>query len=109
MNFSNGLCHFCKTHVEDIRHLFYNCPISHDIVRQIEGKLNTVLNEYDKTLELGTHHIILGYTDGTKISRSFIIFCILVLKWELWKIRNNVKFENRRYIANESVKLIIQK
>ena len=45
MNFSNGLCHFCKAHVEDIGHLFYNNPISHDIVRQIEGKLNTVLNE----------------------------------------------------------------
>ena len=109
MNFSNGLSHFCKAHVEDIRHLFYNCSISHDIVRQIEGKLNTVLNEYDETLELDTHHIILGYTDGTKISRSFINFCILVLKWELWKIRNKVKFENRRYTANESVKLIIQK
>lgn len=34
---------------------------------------------------------------------------MLVLKWELWKIRNNVKFENRRYTANESVKLITQK
>ena len=76
-------------------------------VNENEGKLNTVLNEYDETLELDTHHIILGYKDGTKISRSFINFCILVLKWELWKIRNNVKFENRRYTANESVKLII--
>ena len=31
------------------------------------------------------------------------------MKWEIWKFRNNVKFNNRNYAVNEISKLILQK
>ena len=36
-------------------------------------------NEY----VLDTHHVILGYTNGNEVFRSFVNFCLLVIKWEL--------------------------
>ena len=38
MNFSNGLCHFCKTEIEDIKIFFYTCGISHEIIKKIKRK-----------------------------------------------------------------------
>ena len=56
-------------------------------------------------LNLDSHQVILGYTDGSKELKSFVNFCLSVTKWELWKIRNIIKFENQRYTENS--KLII--
>ena len=108
MNLSNGLCHFCKRDIEDIRHLFYTCPITYAVVRQFQVKINTVLNG-NEILELDSHHVILGFTDGNELNRCFVNFCLIPLKWEIWKIRNNIKFDNRRYTINEISVLIIQK
>ena len=68
---------FCKNDIKDIIHLFYTCPISHNIVKQIEGKLNIVLNDYGENLELCTHHVIFGYTDGTKHLEALLTFVYL--------------------------------
>ena len=46
---------FCKNDIRDIIHTFYTCPISHNIVKQIEGELSIVLNDYGENLELCTH------------------------------------------------------
>ena len=95
--------------IEDVRHLFFTCPFSHEIIKTVEEKVIMALDEYGQSLELDTHHVILGYTNGNKVLRSFVNFCLLVMKWELWKTRNNIKFENRRYTVNEIVRSIIQK
>ena len=110
MNLSNGLCHFCKRDTEDIKHLFYTCPITYAVVRHIQEKVNTVLNANDsQILDLNSHHVILGYVDGDELKRNFVNSCLILLKWELWKIRNNIKFENRRYTINDISGFIMQK
>ena len=68
MNLFNGLCHFCKRDTEDIKHLFYVCPITYAVVRHMQEKVNTVLNANDsQILELNSHHVILGYVDGDEL------------------------------------------
>ena len=110
MNLSNGLCNFCKSETEDIRHLFFACPITHAVFRNIQDKINIVLNEmYSKTLLLECHHVILGYIDGPKKLQGFVNFCLVLMKWEIWKFRNNVKFNNRNFAVNEISKQILQK
>ena len=110
MNLSNGLCNFCKAETEDIRHLFYACPITNAVIRNVQEKINIVLNElYSQNLLLENYHVILGYLDGPKKLRCFVNFCLVLMKWEIWKFRNYVKFENRRYTVNEISKLILQK
>ena len=73
MNFSNGLCHFCKTEVEDTRHIFYTCPISFEVVKQVQEKIKMVLVDAGgQNLNLDSHQVILGYKDGSK---ELNIFC----------------------------------
>ena len=83
---------------------------SFEAVKQVQEKINIVLVEAGgQNVNLDSHQVILGYTDGSKELKSFVNFCLAVTKWELWKIRNIIKFENQRYTANEISKLIIQK
>ena len=93
-------------------HLFCTCPNSLRVVKQVQGKINLVLNEIGGQ---NRHHVILAYTDlfpilvlragvgflipsvpnlcipftFNKELRSCFNFCLLVvMKWDLWKIRN---------------------
>ena len=38
MNMSTGLCHFCKTNTETIKHLFYVCSLINRVIHKLKIK-----------------------------------------------------------------------
>ena len=91
MNFSVVFCDFCKIEIEDIRHLFCTCPISLEIVKVFQDKINRILNNCSNhDVILDTHHVILGYTNSNRVLRNSVNFSLQIMKWELWKIRNKI-------------------
>ena len=61
MNMCNGHCHLCKRDIEDIRHLFFLCPVSYEIVKMFEGKINSILDkQLQITMWLESQDVIIG-------------------------------------------------
>ena len=59
-----------------------------------EGKINSVLNkQLQITIWLDSQDVIIGFIHESKTIRIFINFIFHMLKWELWKIRNKIKFD----------------
>ena len=106
MNFSNGLCHFCRNETEDVRHLFALCSVSREVLELLQNKINSIIIRYfacNVTLE--PHDMIIGYLHENKIVKTFVNFILHITKWELWKIR----YENQRFTENEIADIIILK
>ena len=96
MNMSDdGFCHFCKSNLETIAHLFDYCRRTNWIVNQLEQKINRVLeNDSRLAIKIAPYHFILGFTHENSIVRVFVNLIIILVKWEMWKIRNKIKFDN---------------
>ena len=110
MNLSDGLCHFCRLETEDVRHLFALCSVSKEISRRLQNKMNVILNMYfNCNISLQSHEIIIGYLHTNKIIRIFVNFVLHILKWELWKIRNVIKHENRAFTPEQIFNSIVLK
>ena len=110
MNFSDGLCHFCRLETEDVRHLFALCPFSKGINDVLQDKMNEIITRhFNCNIALQSHDIILGHLHANKIIRMFINFVLHIAKWELWKIRNSVKHENQTFTVNRAFELIVRK
>ena len=101
---SNGRCHFCKTCIETNQHLFFQCPTVKEIVAILETKLNEILTDHrqDLNLPFTETQFMFGYTTelNNKRLKHFINFCIYSTKWSLWKMRNDIKF-NQKIISVE--------
>ena len=93
---SNGLCHFCKANIETLTHLFYDCAIIHSIIHEKESKINRML-EADLQLKINllSAHLVLGYLHENSHIRKCVNYIIILMKWEIWKLRNKVKYDNR--------------
>ena len=110
MNMSTGLCHFCKTNTETIKHLFYECSIINRVIHKIENKINCILeNDLHLKISLLSTHLVLGLLHENSLVRKFVNFIIILSKWEIWKLRNNVKFNNKHYSFQQITDSIIQK
>ena len=95
MNMSDdGFCHFCKSNLETVAHLFYYCRRTNWIVNQLEQKLNRALeNDSRLAIKIAPYHFILGFTHENSIVRVFVNFIIILVKREMWKIINKIKFD----------------
>lgn len=110
MNFSDGLCHFCKRETEDIKHLFATCRTSQSVIDSFENTINGILNSKSyPNIALESHHVILGYMHENKSLRIFVNFILHILKWEIWKIRNKIKHENQTYTVTDICGIILKK
>ena len=96
MNMSDdGLCHFCKSNIETLAHLFFYCRRTNWILQELELKINHVLEDDSKpAIKIVPYHFILGFTHENSTIRVFVNFIIVLAKWEIWKIRNTIKFDN---------------
>lgn len=75
-----------------------------------EGIINNILNEqFQITILLESQDVIIGFIHESKNIRIFINFILHILKWELWKIRNKIKFEHQRFSANQITGIIVSK
>ena len=110
MNMSNGLCHFCKANTETITHLFYDCTIIKRTINEIEDKINRIL-EADTQLKvnLSSANQVLGFLHESRHVRDFINLILILSKWEIWKLRNKIKFDNRQFSVQQIIDCILLK
>ncbi|MCG8113316.1 MAG: zinc-binding domain-containing protein, partial [Candidatus Thiodiazotropha taylori] len=107
MNLSNGICHFCNEEIEDIKHLFVTCRSSQTVAQGLRHSINRILNSQGfPDIVLEGYHVVLGFKHVNKTVRIFVNFILHIFKWELWKIRNNMKHEHYRYSATDIFSVI---
>ena len=110
MGKSEGKCHFCKSETEYLTHLFYECRIIKDVIKNIEAKINNTLQSKGyRQQKLNLEMVIVGVIENEECVRIFLNTILQIFKWELWKIRNLIKYENVRYTSGAITKTILNK
>ena len=97
-NLSNGKCHLCQTqnaiqNIETLQHLFFHC----NVTKLIINELNTILKNSNMLIDTNINEInmILGFFGGSE--NDFVLNTVIFYsKWELWKIRNKIKYDKVR-------------
>ena len=112
-----------------MRHLFASCPFSKEIIACLQNKMNEIINNhFNCSIHLQSHDIITGYLHANKNIRIFVNFILhitteadsvlrknvpyrlpYISKWELWKIRNNIKHENQTFTKDNVHDIIVLK
>ena len=93
MHKSNGICKVCNTEPETICHLLFDCQN----VKPLWLKINDLLiSATGEDYQIKVKNVILGFdkntiTDSDDV-RIIYNFVIIIVKWNIWKHRNNVKF-----------------
>ena len=107
---SNGKCHFCKSETEYLTHLFYECSVIHDVLARLNDKINTTLlrNGQERVL-LDLKNVIIGFNNTDNCIRIYINTILHIVKWEIWKIRNVIKYENKLFSATIILNSIFSK
>ena len=104
MNRSDGICKSCKHFRETTLHLLKDCPKLEFIWNQIENRLHVILK---RKYPLLLSDVIFAKSVESK-EHSFIINCfILDAKWQIWKERNRIKFENDQPLTSAKLLEII--
>ena len=110
MGKSNGKCHFCKIETEYLTHLFYNCTVVKNVLNDIETRINNSLQRKGYTqLSIDLQMVIIGADEKEKNVRVFLNTVLEIFRWELWKIRNLIKYENLSYTSNSITKIVLNK
>ena len=52
---------------------------------------------------------MLGFLHENSHIRKFVNFIIILMKWEIWKLRNKVKYDNRQFSFQQILDCILQK
>ena len=95
MNLSNGTCHLCQIRDNDetMQHLFFECPTVKKIIKEIEAIFNR--SGITANIEIKELNIMLGLYGGEDLDVIFNTV-IFISKWEIWNIRNKVKYNQSR-------------
>ena len=110
MNMSNSLCHFCKGNTETITHLFYDCTIIKRTISEIEDKINCILGaDIQPKINLSSANLVLGFLHENSQARNFVNLILILSKWEIWKLRNKIKFDNRQFSVQQIIHCILLK
>ena len=101
MKISNGMCNLCKSQLENLEHLLYDCIFVQGIWKNIFDDILIVFN-----IKLDKFTVIVGYLNNS--SKSFVTNMILsICRWIIWKRRNLFNYENR-YLDNMETTLWIK-
>jgi hypothetical protein len=94
MGLSNGLCILCKTHHENLIHLFCDCEKVKPFWEEANRIINRALHAIGyPSVTFSAQNIALGYNPH-KFS-NVINTLIFETKWYIWKYRNDTKFSIR--------------
>ena len=95
MNLSNGRCHLCQIRDNDetMQHLFFKYPSVKKNIKEIEAIFNR--SGLTANIEINELNIMLRLYGGEDLDIIFNIV-IFISKWEIWKIRNKVKYNQSR-------------
>ena len=72
---------------------FFKCPSVKKIVKEIEAIFNR--SELTANIEIKESNIMLGLNSSEDVD-VIINIIIFISKWEIWKIRNTVKYNQSR-------------
>ena len=107
---SDGKCHFCKSETEYLTHLFYECSVIHDVLARLNDKINaTLLRNGQEQVLLDLKNVIIGFNNTDNCIRIYINTILHIVKWEIWKIRNVIKYENKLFSATIILNSIFSK
>ena len=70
-------CERCNTHVEDFKHLLWECRYSRDIWTEVEKQIN---ERYNIILDLKYHTMLLGINEKTNKNHKAINTIIMTVK-----------------------------
>ena len=87
MNIGDGNCAFCGMEKETVLHLFSECDFIKPLWVNLQIDVRNVLSSHSNDV-VSSKNIILG------TGNAYIDIVILYAKWTIWKVRNNVVFEN---------------
>ena len=73
----------------------------------IEHKILAGINHEEIYLDLKTMYF--GLENQNKRISSFVNTILHLVKWELWKVRNLVKYENKAYNTKSITDIIMKK
>ena len=105
MGWSEGKCHFCKIEkkISLVTHLFYEWRVIKDVLMKIQTKIkDTLQSKGYRQRSLDLKMVILGVEENEECVRISLNTILHILKWELRKIRNIIKYENKTY-PNEAI------
>ena len=110
MGKSEGKCHFCKNETEYLTHLFYDCRVIKEVFKNLESKINRILqSEGYQQHVFNLQTAVLGVLEKDDCVRIFLNTILHIFKWEIWKIRNLIKYESIRYTSESITKIILNK
>ena len=71
----SDLCDFCKTSPETISHIFWHCPISQTLIKEVEKWINDKL---DLNLSLNIADTILGINQNIRYNKLINLILLLL-------------------------------
>jgi hypothetical protein len=81
----NSTCVMCSTgQLEDIEHLFFNCPFAQECWSKLGIVWDGNLELLERITQARSSHVIPCFTE-----------VVLIVAWELWKLRNDKVFQRR--------------
>ena len=94
------LCPVCGVVEESVDHLFYSCPLVKEIWKWMASWCNIELGHY-ASLELA----ITGFLECGKSKKqsTFLEAATDSMLWSIWKARNNMVFNNQRFLVSAAV------
>ena len=79
-------------------------------IHEIEAKINCILEaDSQHNINLFSAHLVLGLLHENSHIRKFVIFIIILMKWEIWELRNKVKYDNKQISFQQMLDCILQK
>ena len=101
MNYSDGICKICSKTIENVEHMFLDCSDNVRVWTVVENLVQNIINGF----KISRLYILCGYFEKSIYSELVNVF-ISICRWNLWKRRNNNKYENVLMNVDEFVKLL---
>ena len=102
----SNLCTFCSSSVESISHLFWECPVTHQFIQDLQ---TSILNN---EVLLNKNAFLFGFPDGRRSSFNFVIlyakYFIFTAKCKQERLSLN-SFKNMLKRVNEVERVLYTK
>ena len=104
---TNGKCHFCKTEIETLDHLFFTCAI----IKEVWQKIDNVLQIYSQSknvdiTKLNLDLITTGTCHKDKTLNNLYNSVLNTVKWVTRKYRNVIKYQGKAVTSQSLIQYV---
>ena len=89
MHLSDGVCWLCDKEAENLEHMLFKCSSISGLWEKVEKVCSDLLQTYSKI----TYKDIVFGTINTDANAQVLNVLIFICKWQIWKRRNNLVYE----------------